>query len=104
MSELTSMTLAEARDALAAKTVSSRELTGAFVAAIEAARPLGAFITETAEKALAMADASDKRRAGKILLEKCAGDRLDPHIGKCHGRTVLFENGFDGGFGANAGG
>ena len=64
MSELTSMTLAEARDALAAKTVSSRELTGAFVAAIEAARPLGAFITETAEKALAMADASDKRRAG----------------------------------------
>ena len=63
MSELTSMTLAEARDALAAKKVSSRELTGAFVQAIEAARPLGAFITETAEKALAMADASDTRRA-----------------------------------------
>ena len=52
MSELTSMTLAEARDALAAKKVSSRELTGAFVQAIEAARPLGAFITETAEKSI----------------------------------------------------
>src|ERR1700712_1599301 len=63
MSELTAMTLAEARDALAAKKASSRELTGAFVAAIEGARPLNAFITETAEKALAMADASDKRRA-----------------------------------------
>jgi len=63
MSGLISMTLAEARDALAAKTISSRELTGAFVAAIEAARPLNAFITETAERALAMADASDKRRA-----------------------------------------
>src|SRR6195952_4647245 len=63
MSELTAMTLAEARDALAAKKASSRELTGAFVAAIEGARPLNAFITETSEKALAMADASDKRRA-----------------------------------------
>ena len=63
MSELISMTLAEARDALAAKKVSSRELTAAFVAAIEAARPLNAFITETAEQALAMAEASDKRRA-----------------------------------------
>ena len=67
MSDLTSMTLAEARDALAAKKISSRELTGAFVAAIEAGRPLNAFITETAETALAMADASDKRRAdGKV--------------------------------------
>jgi aspartyl-tRNA(Asn)/glutamyl-tRNA(Gln) amidotransferase subunit A len=63
MPDLTGMTLAEARDALAAKKISSRELTGAFVAAIEAARPLNAFITETAEKALAMADASDRRRA-----------------------------------------
>jgi len=62
MPDLTAMTLVEARDALAAKKISSRELTGAFVQAIEAARPLNAFITETAEQALAMADASDKRR------------------------------------------
>src|ERR1700761_7509151 len=63
MSDLTSMTLADARDALAAGKISSRELTGAFVAAVEAARPLNAFITETSAQALAMADASDKRRA-----------------------------------------
>src|ERR1700712_2204603 len=63
MSELTAMTLAEARDALAAKKASSRELTTALVKAVESARGLNAYVTETAEKALAMADASDKRRA-----------------------------------------
>ncbi|MEO8300636.1 MAG: Asp-tRNA(Asn)/Glu-tRNA(Gln) amidotransferase subunit GatA [Rhizomicrobium sp.] len=66
-SDPTTMTLAEARDAIRAKKISSRELTGAFVKAIEAARPLNAFITEAGERALAMADASDKRiAAGKI--------------------------------------
>ncbi|MEE2979942.1 MAG: Asp-tRNA(Asn)/Glu-tRNA(Gln) amidotransferase subunit GatA [Pseudomonadota bacterium] len=63
MSELTDITMAEARDRLAAGDISSRELTEAHVAAVEAARPLNAFITETPEKALAMADASDARRA-----------------------------------------
>src|ERR1700753_4326598 len=63
MSDPTSMTLAEARDALKAKKISSRELTGAFVSAIAAARPLNAFITEAGEQALAMADASDTRIA-----------------------------------------
>src|ERR1700744_4694558 len=63
MSELTSLTLAEARAALKAKKISSRELTQAFVSAIEGARPLNAFITETAEQALLMADRSDKRIA-----------------------------------------
>jgi aspartyl-tRNA(Asn)/glutamyl-tRNA(Gln) amidotransferase subunit A len=62
-SELISMTLAEARDAIRAKKISSRELTASFVAAIEKARPLNAFITEAGEKALAMADASDQRIA-----------------------------------------
>ena len=38
------LTLAQARDAIRAKTISSRELTGAFVTAIEKARPLNAFI------------------------------------------------------------
>ena len=65
-SELTAMNLAAARDAIRAKKISSRELTAAFVSAIEKARPLNAFITEAGEKALAMADASDKRiAAGK---------------------------------------
>ncbi len=57
------MTLAEARDAIRARKISSRELTGAFVKAIEAARPLNAFITEAGAQALAMADAADKRIA-----------------------------------------
>jgi aspartyl-tRNA(Asn)/glutamyl-tRNA(Gln) amidotransferase subunit A len=61
------MTLAEARDAIRAKKISSRELTGAFVKAIESARPLNAFITEAGEQALTMADAADKRiAAGKM--------------------------------------
>jgi aspartyl-tRNA(Asn)/glutamyl-tRNA(Gln) amidotransferase subunit A len=63
MSDLTAMTLAEARDAIRAKKISSRELTGAFVSAIEKARPLNAFITEAGNQALAMADAADKRIA-----------------------------------------
>jgi aspartyl-tRNA(Asn)/glutamyl-tRNA(Gln) amidotransferase subunit A len=61
--ELTGLTLAAARDRLAQGEVSSRELTEAHIAAVERARPLNAFITETPEQALAMAEASDKRRA-----------------------------------------
>ncbi len=63
MSELTSLTLAEARDLVRGKKVSSKELTEAFVKAVEAARPLNAFVTETPERALEMADASDARIA-----------------------------------------
>jgi aspartyl-tRNA(Asn)/glutamyl-tRNA(Gln) amidotransferase subunit A len=67
MSELTAMTLAEARDAIRAKKLSSKELTGAFVKAIEGARPLNAFITEAGEQALLAADAADRRIAeGKM--------------------------------------
>jgi aspartyl-tRNA(Asn)/glutamyl-tRNA(Gln) amidotransferase subunit A len=54
-------TLAEARDALRARAISSRELTGAFVSEVAAARPLNAFITETPQRALEMAAASDSR-------------------------------------------
>ncbi|GAA0539136.1 aspartyl-tRNA(Asn)/glutamyl-tRNA(Gln) amidotransferase subunit A [Rhizomicrobium palustre] len=63
MSDLTELTLAEARDAVAAKKISARELTEAFVKAVEEARPLNAFITETPDIALKMADESDKRIA-----------------------------------------
>src|SRR6516165_4055976 len=63
MSELTSLTLKEALDGLAAKSFSSAELTQAHVKAVEAARALNAFVVETPEKALAMAQASDARRA-----------------------------------------
>ena len=63
MTDLTQMTLAEARDAVAAKKLSSTELTKAFVDAVEKARPLNAYVLETPEKALAMAKASDERIA-----------------------------------------
>ncbi len=63
MTELCELTLAEARDRLHAREISARELTEAAIAAMEAARPLNAFITETPERALEMADAADRRLA-----------------------------------------
>ena len=63
MSGLTDLTLRAALDGLAAGTFSSEELTRAHVEAIEAARPLNAYILETPERALDMARASDARRA-----------------------------------------
>ncbi|MDE2499854.1 MAG: Asp-tRNA(Asn)/Glu-tRNA(Gln) amidotransferase subunit GatA, partial [Alphaproteobacteria bacterium] len=59
----TDFTLADARAAVSSKKISSRELTGAFVKAVEAARPLNAFVTETPDRALEMAAASDARIA-----------------------------------------
>src|ERR1700741_1378296 len=59
MTDLTSMTIAEARDGLAKKSFTSRELTDAHLAAMEAARPLNAFVLETPDKARAMAQAAD---------------------------------------------
>jgi aspartyl-tRNA(Asn)/glutamyl-tRNA(Gln) amidotransferase subunit A len=58
---LTDLTIAEARDALAKRDFSARELAQAHITAVEAARPLNAFVVETPEKALAMAKDSDER-------------------------------------------
>jgi aspartyl-tRNA(Asn)/glutamyl-tRNA(Gln) amidotransferase subunit A len=63
MSDLTHLTLAGARDALASKEISAVELTKAHLAAIDAARTLNCFITETPDLALAQAQASDAKRA-----------------------------------------
>jgi aspartyl-tRNA(Asn)/glutamyl-tRNA(Gln) amidotransferase subunit A len=63
MSGPTPFTLAEARDALRAKKISARELTSAHIGAIEAARGLNAFVTETPERALQSAGESDARLA-----------------------------------------
>jgi len=63
MTDLTQMTLADARDALKAKTLSSVELVDAHIAAVEAARPLGAYVLETPDQARAMAKASDAKIA-----------------------------------------
>ena len=62
MAALTELTIADARDGLAAGEYSARELTEAHLAAMEAARDLNAFVLETPERALADADAADARR------------------------------------------
>ncbi len=63
MSDLTSLTIAEARDGLRAKKFSARELAAAHNDAVEKIAPLNAYITTTPDQALAMADASDARLA-----------------------------------------
>ena len=63
VSELTSLSLAEARDGLKKKSFSAAELTAAHQTAIEKARALNAFVLETPERAAEMAKASDARIA-----------------------------------------
>ncbi|MBA8902887.1 Asp-tRNA(Asn)/Glu-tRNA(Gln) amidotransferase subunit GatA [Phyllobacterium sp. P30BS-XVII] len=67
MTDLTALTIAEARDQLKAKAITATELTSAYLQAIETANEaLNAYITVTPEKALDMAKASDARlSAGK---------------------------------------
>ncbi len=63
MTDLTSMTIAEAKAGLANKSFTSLELTDAHLAAIEAARSLNAFVLETPDQARAMARAIDAKIA-----------------------------------------
>ncbi len=60
---ITHLTLAEMRELLAKRAFSAKELAQAHIAAMESQRGLNAFITETADKALAMAEAADQRLA-----------------------------------------
>jgi len=60
---LLALNLAEARDGLARKLFSARELAAAYNDAVAEAKPLNAYITPTPERALAMADAADERLA-----------------------------------------
>ncbi|CAN5367098.1 Asp-tRNA(Asn)/Glu-tRNA(Gln) amidotransferase subunit GatA [soil metagenome] len=59
MTNLTSLTLAEARDGLAKKSFTSVELTDAHIVVVENARVLNAFVLETPVHARAMAAAAD---------------------------------------------
>lgn len=59
MSELTALTLADARGLLGRRAVSATELTRAHLDAAAAARALNAFVLETPEQALAMAARAD---------------------------------------------
>jgi aspartyl-tRNA(Asn)/glutamyl-tRNA(Gln) amidotransferase subunit A len=63
MSDLTSLTLAQARDALRGKEISAIELADAHLAAIEKARALNALTLETPDRARDMARAADMRLA-----------------------------------------
>ncbi|MBZ0141344.1 MAG: Asp-tRNA(Asn)/Glu-tRNA(Gln) amidotransferase subunit GatA, partial [Pseudorhodoplanes sp.] len=63
MTDLTSLTIAEARDALKRKTVSASELADAHLRAIARARALNAYVLETPDVARAMAEQSDRRIA-----------------------------------------
>jgi aspartyl-tRNA(Asn)/glutamyl-tRNA(Gln) amidotransferase subunit A len=61
MTELTALTLAEARDGLRKRAFSAAELADAHVAAMEQARALNAYVIETPEVARAMAKDADAR-------------------------------------------
>ncbi len=63
MSDMLTLTLAEARDKLRAKEISAVELTDAYLSAMEQTRDLNCYITETPDKAREMAKASDARIA-----------------------------------------
>ena len=63
MAELTSLTLKDALEGLKTRRFSAEEITRAHSEAIEAARPLNAYVMETPDKAIAMARASDERIA-----------------------------------------
>jgi aspartyl-tRNA(Asn)/glutamyl-tRNA(Gln) amidotransferase subunit A len=65
MTDLTSLTLAAAREGLRKREFSAVELADAHLAAMERARALNAYVLETPERARAMAQAADARlRAG----------------------------------------
>jgi aspartyl-tRNA(Asn)/glutamyl-tRNA(Gln) amidotransferase subunit A len=68
VSRLVDLDLAEARRGLVRREFSARDLAAAYNAAVEAAKPLNAYITATPDRALLMAEAADARlRRGEGL-------------------------------------
>jgi aspartyl-tRNA(Asn)/glutamyl-tRNA(Gln) amidotransferase subunit A len=63
MTELTQLTISEAREGLANRSFTATELTKAYLSAMEQGRKLNAYVLETPDKALEMAAASDARIA-----------------------------------------
>jgi len=61
MSDLNKLTIAEARDKLRAKEITSVEITKSCLDAIDAADALGAYVHKTPELAIAAAKAADAR-------------------------------------------
>jgi aspartyl-tRNA(Asn)/glutamyl-tRNA(Gln) amidotransferase subunit A len=60
---LLALSLAEARDGLARRAFTAREVAAAYNDAVDETRALNAYITPTPERALAMAEAADRRLA-----------------------------------------
>ena len=71
MSDMNAWSLAQARDALRAKQVTSVELTESCLSAIEGADALGAFVHKTPELALDLARAADKHLASGDAPDMC---------------------------------
>jgi aspartyl-tRNA(Asn)/glutamyl-tRNA(Gln) amidotransferase subunit A len=67
VTSLTDLGVAQIRDGVRDGAFSAREVTEAFVAAVEKARGLNAFVVETPDHALAAADAADAARASGEL-------------------------------------
>jgi aspartyl-tRNA(Asn)/glutamyl-tRNA(Gln) amidotransferase subunit A len=65
MTDLASLTLADARDRLRRRDFSAVELARAHLAAMARARALNAYVLETPDQALAMAQAADRRLASE---------------------------------------
>ena len=63
MSDLTALSLVEARDGLTTGQFKATELTQAYIEAVEASSALNAYILKTPEKAMEMAEASDRKLA-----------------------------------------
>ena len=92
MSELTTLDIAAARDALAKGEFTSEELTAAYLEAIDAAKVLNAYITVLPGKAIEMAKESDARRkavdhqltglAGLVGGQVAGHHRLHVQLGK----------------------
>ncbi|WP_032114213.1 amidase, partial [Candidatus Paracaedibacter symbiosus] len=73
MTKLTELTLCEAREGLVNKQFSAQELTQAHLDKMEETRALNAYITETPDIALKMAQASDEKFAKKEDLRPLEG-------------------------------
>ena len=71
MSDLTKLTLADARDKLRAKEISSVELTNSFIVAVDGADALNAYCAKTPEIAVAQATAADERLAAGGAPDMC---------------------------------
>ncbi|MBI1358857.1 MAG: Asp-tRNA(Asn)/Glu-tRNA(Gln) amidotransferase subunit GatA [Alphaproteobacteria bacterium] len=77
MTDLINLTLSDAVDGLKAKQFSSKEITQAFLTEIDRSNPhLNAYVVVTADKALAMAEAADKKLATGKSVGKLEGAPL----------------------------